>query len=73
VAGKYRAAKNVMEFYNWGSSGRSSRKGQTSTGSRGLSVNQHKSPWEEDDTATHDIVAVLPSGTPGFYRPEQRP
>ena len=41
-------------------------KGQTSTGPRGLSVNHIGSPWEEDDTETHDMVAVLPSGTPGF-------
>jgi len=66
VAGKYRAAKDVMALANRGSPGGSSRKGQTSTGPRGLSVNHLNSPWEEDDTDTHDMVAVLPSGTPGF-------
>jgi len=66
VAGKYRAAKDVMAMASRGSPGRSSRKGQTSTRPRGLSVNQLHSPWEEDDTATHDTAAVLPSGTPGF-------
>jgi len=66
VAGKYRAAKDVMALANRGSPGRSSRKGQASTGPRGLSVNNLNSPWEKDDIATHDMVAVLPSGTPGF-------
>jgi len=66
VAGKYRAAKDVMALVNRGSSGGSSRKGQTSTGPRGLSVNHLESSWDEDDTATHETVAVLPSGTPGF-------
>jgi len=66
VAGKYRAPKDVMAPANRGSPGGSSRKGQTSTGPRGLSVNHLKSPWEEDDTDTHDMVAVLPSGTTGF-------
>ena len=66
VAGKYRAAKDVMALANRGSPGGSSRKGQTSTGPRGLSVNHLGSPWEEDDTETHDMVAVLQSGTPGF-------
>jgi len=66
VAGKYRAAKDVMALANRGSPGGSSRKGQTSTGPRGLSVNHLNSPWEEDDTDTHDVVAVLPWGTPGF-------
>jgi len=49
-----------------GSPGKSSQKRQTSTGPRGLSVNQLHSPWEQDDTATHDTVAVLPSDTSGF-------
>jgi len=66
VAGKYRAAKDVMALANRGSPGGSSRKGQTSTGPRGLSVNHLSSPWEEDYTETHDVVAVLPTGTPGF-------
>jgi len=66
VAGKYRAAKDVMALANRGSSGGSSPKGQTSTGPRGLSVINLNSPWEEDDTDAHDMVAVLPSGTPGF-------
>jgi len=44
VAGKYRAAKDVMELANRGSPGGSSRKGQTSTGPRGLSVNHLNSP-----------------------------
>jgi len=66
MAGKYRAAKDVMALANRGSPGGSSRKGQTSTGPRGLSVNHLGSPWEEDDTETHDMVAILPSGTPGF-------
>jgi len=66
VAGKYRAAKDVMALGNHGSPGGSSRKEQTSTRPRGLSVNHLNSPWEEDDTETHDMVAVLPSGTPGF-------
>jgi len=66
VAGKYRAAKEVMAFANRGSPGGSPRKRQTSTGPRGLSINHLSSPWEEDDTDTHDMVAVLPSGTPGF-------
>jgi len=35
-------------------------------GPRGLSGNQLHSSWEKDDTATHNTVAVLPSGTPGF-------
>jgi len=39
--------------------------GQTSKGSRGRSVNNLNSTWEKDDTATHDMVAVLPLGTPG--------
>jgi len=55
-----------MALANRGSSGGSLRKGQTSTGPRGLSVNQLHSSWEEDDTATYDTVAVLPSGTPWF-------
>jgi len=66
VARKYRAAKDVMALANRGSPGGSSRKGQTSTGPRCLPVNHLNSPWEEDDTETHDMVAVLPSGTPGF-------
>jgi len=66
VAGNYRAAKDVMALASRGSSGGSSRKGQTSTGPRGISVTQLHSPWEEDDTAMYDTVAVLPSGTPGF-------
>jgi len=66
VAGKYRAAKDVMVLASRGSSGEPSRKGQTSKGPRGLSFNQLHSPWEEDDTATYDTVTVLPSGTPGF-------
>jgi len=65
-AGKYRAPNDVMPLANRGSPGGSSRKGQTSTGPRGLSVNDLNSTWEEDDTDTHDMVAVLPSGTPGF-------
>jgi len=36
VAGKYRAAKDIMAFASRGSPGGSSRKGQTSTGPRGL-------------------------------------
>jgi len=59
-AGKYRAAKDVTALASRGSPGGSSRKGQTSTGPRGLSVNQLHSSWEEDDTATYDTVAVLP-------------
>jgi len=66
VAGKYRAAKDVMALASRGSPGGSSWKGQTSTGPRGLSVNQLHSPWEEDDTATYDTVTVLPSGTLWF-------
>jgi len=66
VAGKYRAARDVMALANRGSPGGSSRKGQTSTGPRGLSINHLSSPWEEDDTDSHDMVAVLLSGTPGF-------
>jgi len=66
MAGKYRAAKDVIALANGGSLGGSSRKGQTSTGPRGLSVNHLNSPWEEDDTETHDMIAVLPSGTQGF-------
>ena len=66
VAGKYRAAKDVMALANRGSSGGSSRKGQTSTGPRGLSANLLGSPWDEGDTATGETVAALPSGTPGF-------
>jgi len=31
-----------------------------------FSVNHLNYPWEEDDTYTHDMVAVLLSGTPGF-------
>jgi len=65
VAGKYRAAKDVMALASRGSPGESSWKGQKSTGPRGLSVNQLHSSWKEDDTATYDTVAVLPSGTPG--------
>jgi len=67
MAGKYRAAEDVMALANRDSPWGSSRKGQTSTGPRGLSVNHLNSPWEEDDIETHDMVAVLPSGTPGFY------
>jgi len=67
VAGKYRAAKDKMAHANRRSPGGPSRKGQTSTGLRGLLVNHLNSPWEEDDTDTHDMVAVLPSGTPGFF------
>ena len=66
VAGNYRAAKAVVALANRGFPGGSSRKGQTSTGPRGLSVNHLNFPWEEDDTYTHDMVAVLLSGTPGF-------
>jgi len=66
VAGKYRAAKDVMALPNRGSPGGSSRKGQTSTGPRGLSVNHPNCLWEEDDSDTQDMVAVLPSGIPGF-------
>jgi len=68
VAGKYRAAKDVMALASRGSAGGSSRKVQTSTGPRGLSVNQLHSPWEEDDTATHDTVPVLPYGAPGIRK-----
>jgi len=66
AAGKHRAAKDVMALANRGSLGGSSRKGQTSTRPRGLSVNHLNSLWEEDKTDTHDMVAVLPSGTPGL-------
>jgi len=66
VAGKYRAAKDVMVLASRGAHRGLSRNGQTSTGPRGLSVNQHHSSWEEDDTATYDTFAVLPSGTLGF-------
>jgi len=66
MAGKYGAVKDVMALANRRSPGGSSRKGQTSAGPRGLSVNHLNSPWEEDDTATHDMVAVMPSGNPGF-------
>ena len=66
VAGKYRAAKDVMTLANRGAPGGSLRKGKTSTGPRDFSINHLNSPWEEDDTATHGMVAVLPSGTPGF-------
>jgi len=66
VAGKYRAAKNVMALANRGSPRGSSRKWQTSTGPRGLSINHLSSPRQEADTDTHDMVAVLPSGTPGI-------
>jgi len=66
VAGKCRAANDVMALANRGSPGGSSRKGQTSTGPRGVSVNHLNSSWKEDDTETHDMVAVRPSGTPGF-------
>jgi len=62
VAGKYRAAKDVMALANRGSPGGSSRKRHTSTWPRGLSVNQLHSPWGKDDTATHDTGAMLPSG-----------
>jgi len=55
-----------MALANRGSPGGSSRKRQTSPGPRALSVNHLGSPCEEDDTETHDMVAVLPSGTPGF-------
>jgi len=65
VAGKYRAAKDDMSLASWRSLGGSSRMGQTSKGSRGLSINNLNSTWEKDDTATHDMVAVLPLGTPG--------
>jgi len=44
LTGKYRAAKNVMVLASRGSSGESSRRRQTSTGPRGLSVNQLHSP-----------------------------
>jgi len=73
VAGKYLAAKAVMALANRGSRGGSSRKGTTSTGPRGLSVNHLHSPWEEDGTATHDMVAVLSSGTPGFHTVGEAP
>jgi len=66
VSGRYRAAKDFMALANRESLGGSSRKGQTSTGPRRLSVNHLNSSWEEDDTDTHDMVAVLPSGTLGF-------
>jgi len=66
VAEKYPAAKDVMALANRGFPGGSSRKGQTSKGPRGLSVSHLNFPWEENDTDTHDMVAVLPSGTPGF-------
>jgi len=66
VAGKYRANRDVIALAHRGSPGGSSRKGQTSTGPRSLSVSHLNYPWEEDDTDTHDVVAVLPSGTPGF-------
>jgi len=69
---KYRAAKDVMALASRGSSGGSSRKGQTSTGPQGLSVYQLHSLWEEDDTAAYDTDAVrrLPRGS---ARPEVRP
>jgi len=66
VAEKNRAANDVVALASRGSPGGSSRKRQTLTGPRGLSVNQLHSPWEEDDTATNDTVTVLPSGTLGF-------
>jgi len=44
VAGKYRAAKVFMALASRGSPRGSSRKGQMSTGPRGLSVNQLYSP-----------------------------
>jgi len=65
-ARKYRAAKDVMAFTSRGSRGGPSRQEQTSSGPQGPSVNQLHTPWEADDTATHDTVAVLPSGVPGL-------
>jgi len=47
VAGKYRAAKDVMALANRGSPAGSSRKGQTSAGPRGLSVNHLSSPLKK--------------------------
>jgi len=69
VAENFRAAKDFMALANRGSPGESSRKGQASTGPRGLSVNHLNSPWEEDDTATNNMVAV-PRGS---IRSGQRP
>ena len=66
VAGKYRAAEDVMVLANRGSPGGSSRKGQMSTGPRGLSIIHLSSQWEGDDIDTHEVVAVLLSDTPGF-------
>jgi len=65
VAGKYRAAKDVIALANRGSAGGSSWKGHTSTRPRGLSVNFLGSKWDEENTAAHETVAALPSGTPG--------
>jgi len=66
VAGKYPASKDFMARANQRSSCGSSRKGQTSTGTRGLSVSHLGSPWDVDDTAAHDTVVVLPLGTSEF-------
>jgi len=62
-----RAANDVMVLDNRESPGGSSRKRKASTGPRGLSVNHLNSPWVKDVTATHDMVEVRPSGTPGFH------
>jgi len=65
VAGKYRAAKDVMALASRGSPGGSLRKGQTSAGPRGLSVNQLHSSWDKDDTATKRHGRGAAVGYPG--------
>jgi len=55
-----------MALASRGSLGELSGEAQTLTGPIGLSVNQLHSSRKEEDTASHETVAVLPSETPGF-------
>jgi len=73
IAGKYRAAKDVMALANRLSPGGSSRKGQTSTGPRGLSVNHLNSPWEQDTLIRTTWSRYFRRVPRGSVRSGQRP
>jgi len=66
VAGKYRAAKDVMALAGRTTPGTSSRRGLTATGPRGSAGNLLLTPSDEviEDGG---VVAALPSGSPGGY------
>jgi len=74
VAGKYRAAEDVMELASRGAPGGSSRKGQTSTRPRGLSGSTNCTPRERRMTRRRTTRSRCCRRVPrGSARLEERP